>query len=46
MEGMEQEQRFLDALSGTVSFSISGEILVFHGPEGEPILRFQSVYLK
>ena len=46
MEGMEQEQRFLDALSRTVRFAISGESLVFHGPEGEPILRFQSVYLK
>lgn len=44
-EGMSQEQRFLDALSRTVRFMIDGGNMVYYGPEGEPLLRFNSGYL-
>lgn len=46
MEGMEQEQRFLDALARTTRLTLSGEDLALHAAEGQPILHFQAVYLK
>jgi putative lipoprotein len=46
MEGMEQEQRFLDALARTTRLTLSGEDLELYAAEGQPILHFQAVYLK
>ena len=45
-EGMEQEQRFLEALGRTKRFNISGDNLVFYGRDGKRILLFVAVYLK
>ncbi len=45
LEGMELEQDFLAALTGTKRFSIIGEILTLYSGE-EQILRFESVYLQ
>jgi len=46
IEGMEQEQQFFNALSKTLKFFITGETLIFFGPEGERILCFQAVHLE
>lgn len=46
MEGMGQEQRFLQALAKTHHLEISGEKLLFFGLENQVLLRFVAVYLK
>jgi len=45
-EGMEQEQRFLDALGSVRRFSISGDSLTFYTGEQRPILRFHAIALR
>lgn len=45
MEGMKQEQRFLEALGKTTRFSISGNELALYGGGEQPILRFEAVAL-
>lgn len=46
VDGMEQEHRFLDALAKTTRFELGGENLALYADNGQPILRFQAVYLK
>lgn len=46
VEGMEQEQRFLDALASSVRFTISGDGLALYSGDERLILRFQAVYLQ
>ena len=46
MEGMEQEQQFLNALGSTRRFSIKGESLTLYNAEDHLTLRFEAVYLK
>jgi putative lipoprotein len=45
-EGMEQEQRFLDALGAVVRFTLSGERLTFYTGDERRILRFKAIALK
>jgi putative lipoprotein len=45
-EGMEQEQRFLDALGAVMRFSISGERLTFYTGDERLILRLKAIALK
>ena len=44
-QGMEQEQRYLNALGEVLLFSISGDDLVLYDRGQESILRFVAVYL-
>jgi len=46
VEGMAQEQRFLDALRRTIRFSIQGSRLVLYGGEDRPSMRFMAVALQ
>jgi len=46
MEGMEQEQRFLEALGGAMRFTISGDNLAIYSSDEHLILRFEAVVLK
>ena len=46
LEGMAQEQRFLEALGEVVRFSISGERLAFYTGDERRILRFHAIALK
>jgi putative lipoprotein len=46
VEGMEQEQRFLDALGAVMRFSISGDRLTFYTGDERRILRFKAIALK
>jgi len=45
-EGMEQEQRFLDALGSVRRFSISGDRLTFYTGDERRILRFHAIALR
>ena len=45
-EGMEQEQRFLDALGAVIRFSIRGDSLTFYTGDERRILRFHAIALK
>ena len=46
VEGMEQEQRFLDALGAVMRFSISGDSLTFYTGDERLILRFKAIALQ
>jgi putative lipoprotein len=46
MEGMEQEQRFLDALGRTSRFTIRGDQLTLDSADGQPSMRFVAVALQ
>jgi putative lipoprotein len=46
MEGMEQEQRFLENLRGTIRFTISGDDLALYSSDEQLILRFEAVALQ
>jgi len=46
MDGMEQEQQFLQALEKVKRFSIYSENLVFYDAENHVLLRFNAVYLQ
>lgn len=46
VEGMEQEQQFLKAISNTKRFSIRGESLMLYSIEDQLILSFEAVYLR
>jgi len=46
VEGMEQEQQFLKAISNTKRFSIKGESLMLYSIEDQLILSFEAVYLR
>jgi heat shock protein HslJ len=46
LEGMEQEQRFLESLGEVVRFTISGESLVLYSGDGRLILHFEAVALQ
>jgi len=46
LEGMEQEQRFLGALGGTVRYTISGDRLTLFDAAGQPVLAFDAVALR
>lgn len=45
MEGMKQEQRFLEALGEVVRFIISGDSLALYSGDERLILRFRAVAL-
>ena len=45
-EGMEQEQRFLDALGAVMRFSISGDSLTFYTGDERLILRYKAIALQ
>jgi putative lipoprotein len=46
MEGMEQEQRFLDALGRTTRFRIRGDQLTLDSADAQPTMRFVAVALQ
>ncbi len=46
MDGMEQEQHFLEAQGNAKRFTINGENLTLYSAEDQVILRFKAVYLK
>ena len=46
MEGMEQEQRFLDALGRTSRFTIRGDQLTLDSADAQPSMRFVAVALQ
>jgi putative lipoprotein len=46
VEGMEQEQQFLEALGSTNRFTIKGESLTLYDAEDRLTLHFEAVYLK
>jgi len=46
MEGMELEQRFLDALGRTTRFSIQGDTLALYSGDDQPAMRFVTVALQ
>lgn len=46
IEGMEEEQQFLQALEKTQHFAIKGETLVVYDGEDQRVLRFTAVYLQ
>lgn len=46
VEGMEQEQRFLDALGRAMRFTIHGDGLTLYSGDEQLILRFEAVALK
>jgi putative lipoprotein len=46
MEGMQQEQRFLESLGRVMRFSISGDSLALYSGDERLILRFQAVALQ
>jgi len=45
LKGMEQEQRFLQALEAAARFSIEGDSLFLSNADGDFLLRFTAVYL-
>jgi len=45
-EGMEQEQRFLEALGGVVRFTVSGDSLALYTGDERLILRFRAIALQ
>ncbi len=45
-EGMEQEQRFLQALTASTGFRIQGDTLTLMNDEGDERLYFEAVYLR
>jgi heat shock protein HslJ len=45
VKGMEQEQRFLDALGKTMRFTIHGDGLALYSGDEQLILRFEAVAL-
>jgi len=46
MEGMEQEQRFLDGLGRTSRFIIRGDTLTLYSGDAQPTMRFVAVALQ
>ncbi len=46
MDGMEQEQRFLEALGEVVRFTLSGDNLALYTGDERLILRFKAISLK
>lgn len=46
MEGMEQEQRFLESLAEAMRFSISGDSLALYSGDEQLVLRFGAVALQ
>lgn len=46
VEGMEQEQRFLEALRRTIRFTLHGDELALYGGDEQLTLRFKAIALK
>jgi putative lipoprotein len=46
LDGMELERRFLDALAGTVRYTLSGDRLTLFDTGERPVLAFDAVYLR